>query len=48
MCQVKDITLKTEFKEGAAKLHGAEQDIIFEKYARSVNISSLSQVLLLE
>lgn len=31
MCQVKDTTLKTFFKEGAAKLYTAEQDIIFER-----------------
>lgn len=31
MCQVEDITLRTLFKEGAAKLYTAEQDITFER-----------------
>lgn len=31
MCQVKDITLKTLFKEGAARPYTAEQDTTFER-----------------
>lgn len=31
MCQVKDITLKTLFKESAARPYTAEQDTTFER-----------------